>query len=218
MIFYRQLAVCEKQSLILSISVFQKILVKILFRNRKIILKAETHQHFLKKIGKSLRIHFSKTIILVEISEQKLYLLEHGGVLRIYPVSTSRFGVGNRRNSFKTPLGAHVIENKIGRSAPMGAVFINRKKTCRIAKINHDRKSGTEDFITSRILRLKGLEIGVNKGRGIQSYDRFIYIHGTNEEGLIGQPVSHGCVRMKNQDVIELFDLIKKGTLVYVIK
>ena len=173
----------------------------------------------MKKFCNQRSIHLPQKVVLVKISEQKLYLVEKKRVCKIYSISTSRFGVGNRQNSFKTPLGVHAIENKIGRKAPLGAIFVSRRKTSRMARIYHDRKIRKQkDYITSRILRLKGLESGVNKGPGIQSYERMIYIHGTNEEGWMGWPRSHGCIRMRNVDIIKLFDLVKKGTLVHVIR
>ncbi|MFQ6092176.1 MAG: L,D-transpeptidase family protein, partial [bacterium] len=102
--------------------------------------------------------------------------------------------------------------------AKIGAIFKSGLNTGEIAKIYTDSTDVQEDLITSRIMWLEGLEAGINKGRDIDSYDRRIYIHGTPEEGLIGVPVSHGCIRMRNKDVIELFDLVSKGTLVEIQK
>lgn len=156
--------------------------------------------------------------VRVDISDQSLELIVDGRVEKTWPVSTSKYGIGNRAGSNKTPLGRHIISRKFGDDAPFGMIFKARKSTGQIAPIHADSVDVPEDFITTRILRLKGLEPGVNQGRGIDSYDRFIYIHGTPEEGLIGRPASHGCIRMKNEDVIELFDMASEGTFVQIIE
>lgn len=157
-------------------------------------------------------------IIIVKISQQKLYLFEKERILKVYPVSSSRFGIGNESGSYKTPLGLHKISNKIGRNASMGTIFLKRRNTGKVAIIRKREVNHPQDLITTRILRLEGLEIGVNRGAGIDSFQRCIYIHGTQNEGLIGKPVSHGCIRMKNKDVAELFSLVKRNTLVNIKK
>lgn len=148
--------------------------------------------------------------IVVDISEQKLYLYENGQLIKEYPVSTSKYGIGNQAGSNKTPLGKHRIKTKLGDNAPKYAIFIGRKDSGKLANMNE----GRDDLVTSRILWLDGLEPGVNKGKGIDSYQRYIYIHGTAEENAIGKPASHGCVRMYNDDVIDLYDRVTEGTLV----
>ncbi|WP_069471702.1 L,D-transpeptidase [Candidatus Marithrix sp. Canyon 246] len=154
---------------------------------------------------------FDKKII-VDISEQKLYLHNYAKKeVKIYPVSTSKYGIGSEANSYKTPLGLHRIENKIGHGAERNTIFKARRNTGRKAIIN---TPGSGDSITSRIMWLKGLELGKNSGEGIDSYRRYIYIHGTREENKIGQVASHGCIRMYNKDVIELFDRVDEGIIV----
>ena len=153
--------------------------------------------------------------IVISVQKQKLYLIKDAKVVKVYPVSTSIFGVGNREGSNKTPLGLHRIVSKIGRNARPGEIFRARRRTGKIAR--RARKS-REDLITSRILRLEGLEKGVNRGRGIDSFKRCIYIHGTPQEYLIGKPASHGCIRMKNSDIVELFKQVPRGTLVLIKK
>lgn len=148
--------------------------------------------------------------IRINISQQKLYLFSSGQPVKIYRVSTSKYGIGNKAGSNKTPLGLHRIVSKIGRNASLGAIFKRRRNTGKIAKISY----GDGDIITTRILRLEGLEQGANKGPGVDSYQRCIYIHGTSEAKLIGRPASHGCIRMKNSDIIELFSLVRRCTLV----
>ena len=151
--------------------------------------------------------------IIISIADQKLYLYKNAKLIRTYRVSTSKYGIGNKNNSFKTPLGRHMISSKIGRKAHLGSIFRNRRNTKKIAKIGSDFD---KDLITTRILRLQGLEPTENKGKGIDTFYRCIYIHGTAEEHLIGKPASHGCIRMKNRDIIELFDLVPMGTRVLI--
>ena len=157
-----------------------------------------------------------KTKILVDISEQRLYLKSGEQTLVSYPISTSKYGEGSKENSFKTPLGNHIIKEKIGENAPINTIFISRINTKNIASIENKPKNTENDYVTSRIMWLEGEENGVNKGPGIDSYERYIYIHGTHEEGLIGVKASHGCIRMFNVDVIDLYDRIYNGTKVII--
>ena len=157
-----------------------------------------------------------KVKILVDISEQRLYLKSGEQTLVSYPISTSKYGEGSKENSFKTPLGNHVIKEKIGENAPINTIFISRINTKNVATIENKPKNTENDYVTSRIMWLEGQENGVNKGPGIDSYERYIYIHGTHEEGLIGVKASHGCIRMFNADVIDLYDRIYNGTKVII--
>jgi lipoprotein-anchoring transpeptidase ErfK/SrfK len=151
-------------------------------------------------------------LIIISIKEQRLYLVKELKVVHECPVSTSKFGTGNKEGSNKTPTGLHRIVSKIGGNAKPGEIFKARRRTGQIARAR-DSKA---DLITSRILRLEGLEKGVNRGRGIDTYERHIYIHGTPHEHLIGKPASHGCIRMKNRDIIALFKLVPRGTFVLI--
>jgi len=164
-------------------------------------------QSFEKVLGKS-----PASYLLVDIARQRLTVIDHEKTLREYPVSTSKFGVGNAEGSFKTPLGVHRIAEKIGLGAPAGRIFRDRIDT------GEDWPVGMpgENLILSRILRLEGLEPGVNKGAGIDSFERYIYIHGTGSEHAVGSPLSQGCVCMKNGDVIDLFDIVKEGAYVLI--
>ncbi len=168
----------------------------------------------LEKLQAQFGLEPGEYVIIIDISEQKLRLVKDEKIVKIYPVSTSKYGVGNKRDSNKTPPGIHRIAKKIGEGAPSGAIFESRMDTGKIAEIYNDKKEVQEDLVLTRIMWLEGLEAGVNKGNGIDSYERCIYIHGTQEEGLIGEPASHGCIRMKNDDVVELFDLVTITTLV----
>lgn len=144
--------------------------------------------------------------LLISVPEQRALLLYEGKAIKTYPVSTSRFGVGNRRGSYRTPVGRFVVARKIGDRAPQGAVFKSRRAT---GEIMLPKNSGGRDPITTRILWLDGRE-----NRTANSFRRYIYIHGTPQESLIGAPVSFGCVRMKNRDVIELYEKLQIGATV----
>ena len=159
---------------------------------------------------------YSETLIRVDISEQRLYLIKNEQILSSYPISSSSYGEGQTENSYKTPLGMHKIKEMIGSNAPKDTIFISRINTKRTAEIIHNLIDSDDDYVTSRILWLDGLEEGINKGKGVDSFNRYIYIHGTHEEGLIGTKASHGCIRMFNNDVIKLYNLINKGTKVYI--
>ena len=160
----------------------------------------------------------SNTEILVDISQQRLFLLDSRGDLIIsYPISSSSYGEGQIENSFKTPMGNHIIKEKIGADVPKNIIFKERINTGRFAEIYHNEYDSEDDHVTSRILWLEGTEEGFNKGGNVDSFYRYIYIHGTPEEGLIGEKASHGCIRMFNQDVIELFSLVEKGTKVNIV-
>ena len=150
--------------------------------------------------------------LIQSIEEQVLFVCTKGDVVELFDASTSRFGNGIRENSFKTPLGIHRIKEKIGSGAPPGRIFKGRKDT----GINWDQDSIEDNLILTRILRLEGLEEGINKGAGVDSYDRYIYIHGTNREDLVGTPLSHGCLALRNSDILRLFDIVREGTLVYI--
>ena len=154
--------------------------------------------------------------IEVDISEQRLYLIENSLIKASYPISTSKYGEGSIENSFKTPLGEHSIKEMIGEEAEINTIFTSRINTKRSATIIDQFEDTDNDYVTSRIIWLDGEEEGFNKGGNVDSYRRYIYIHGTHEEGLIGTKASHGCIRMFNYDVIELFKLVNIGTKVLI--
>ena len=154
--------------------------------------------------------------IKVSDRQQKLFLVKTGKILQEYPISTSRYGIGSEAGSNKTPQGKHKIIKKIGDGAPVGTIFRSRLNTGKIATIYTDTTDLEQDDVTTRILRLTGLEKGINQGGNVDSFQRYIYIHGTPEEGLIGRPASHGCIRMRNADVIQLFNTVEEGTLVII--
>ena len=154
--------------------------------------------------------------IEVDISEQRLYLIENSLIKASYPISTSKYGEGSIENSFKTPLGKHSIKEMIGEEAEINTIFTSRINTKRSATIIDQFEDTDNDYVTSRIMWLDGEEDGFNKGGNADSFRRYIYIHGTHEEGLIGTKASHGCIRMFNYDVIELFNLVNIGTKVLI--
>ncbi len=158
-----------------------------------------------------------ESLIVVNISTQQLFLLKKGSINEIYSISTSVYGTGSKVNSFKTPLGRHKISEKIGKGLPEGAILKGRIWTGAIANIIKEPIDTEFDVVTSRILWLTGLEVGKNKGPGVDSKSRYIYIHGTAEEGLIGKPASDGCVRMYNVDIIDLFNKVDTNTEVLII-
>jgi L,D-transpeptidase YbiS len=153
-----------------------------------------------------------KTHIDIDLSRQRLRLYRGRTLLREYRVSTAEKGAGEKNGSNQTPRGRHQIRAKIGRNAPAGAVFVSRRQTGEVySRALRERYPG-RDWILTRILWLSGLEPGKNRLRDVDTMRRYIYLHGTPDETPLGQPGSHGCVRMANQDIIELFDLVEPGT------
>ena len=157
-------------------------------------------------------------LIVVSVEEQRLYLIENYNIIDTYVISTSKKGVGSKKSSYKTPLGTHIIIQKIGKNAHYGELFEGIKPIGIQTPIFKDKTDIPYDYVTSRVLRLKGLEKGLNSGGENDSYERMIFIHGTAEEGLLGIPSSRGCIRMGNHDIVQLFDKIKEGTFVEIIE
>ena len=155
-------------------------------------------------------------IALVNVSEQRMSIYQGQQKLGDFPISTATKGAGSAAGSDKTPLGAHRISQKFGDNARKGTIFKARQDTGTLADIITEPKDVPTDYVTTRVLWLDGLEPGKNKGGDVDSQSRFIYIHGTPEEGLIGRPASHGCIRMKNDDVIRVYQLLDTDTLVYI--
>ena len=153
--------------------------------------------------------------IEISITNQELILRDDSGVIKTYKISSSKFGEGSKENSFKTPLGKHEIKKMIGKDVIIGGRFIGRVHTGEVFPIYSDQEIYVkEDVVQSRILWLSGLENNINKGIGVDSFARYIYIHGTPEEWLLGSKASKGCIRMSNKDVIELFDKVHEGMIV----
>jgi len=160
---------------------------------------------------------FTDEVIYVSIKEQKLYYIQHDSIIKEYIISSSSYGIGSKAGSNKTPIGLHSIKEKYGDNTPINGKMTGRVFHGNIATIYTDETRSKTDDVTSRILWLEGMEKGKNKGKGIDSFSRYIYIHGTSEEGRLGKPASHGCIRMKNKEVIDLYKLVEVGTLVLIL-
>lgn len=156
-------------------------------------------------------------LIRVDVAGQVLDLLDDGRLLRRYPVSTARNGVGEVMNSEQTPRGAHYVRARIGAGLPAGAVLRGRRPTGEVWSPALAEAHPNRDWILSRILWLCGLEPGRNRLGKVDSQRRYIYIHGTPDTEPMGVPLSHGCVRMRNADVIELFERVPAGTRVDIV-
>jgi UDP-N-acetylmuramate-alanine ligase len=151
-------------------------------------------------------------LLVVDVERQRATLLEGETAVASWPVSTSRNGIGGTEGSYRTPPGWHRVHRLIGEDATAGTVFVSREPTGETWR----GEARDEDLILTRVLTLEGLEDGVNRGSGCDSLERYIYLHGTNHEALIGRPVSHGCVRLSNRDVTELFTRLGEGDLVLI--
>lgn len=146
--------------------------------------------------------------IIISVPDQRLVMIDNGVVTGHYPVSTSKFGLGDQPGSYATPLGSLEVAAKVGDGAPMGAVFKSQRMTGEILPPNAPGR----DPIVTRILHLRGLENG-----NARAYDRGIYIHGTTEEFNIGRPASYGCIRMRSRDVLRVFESAPVGTRVAIV-
>lgn len=160
-----------------------------------------------RKANKKAAASAVRRSVVVDVAKQELRVVEGRKTLAVFPVSTSKSGLGSKEGSLKTPVGRFVIARKIGGTAPLWTIFRSRKNTGKLAK-----PGGKEDLVLTRILTLDGLE-----KQNANSLARYIYIHGTNQERLIGRPASHGCVRLRNRDMAALYDLVKKETPVRII-
>ncbi len=145
--------------------------------------------------------------IVVDVAAQALRVMDGTAAVAEFPVSTSRFGLGFEEGSFRTPTGQFVVRDKIGDGAPAWTVFRAREDTGETAP-----PGGEEDLVLTRILTLDGLEPA-----NANTLERYVYIHGTNQEHLIGTPASHGCVRLRNADMIALHDMVTSGTPVSIL-
>jgi len=153
--------------------------------------------------------------LLISVARQTMTLFdEQGGVLREYSISTAKAGVGEVSGSYQTPRGQHLIRAKIGAGAPENAVFVRRRPTGEIWSPALDEAFPGRDWILTRILWLSGCEPGANRLGGVDTMRRYIYIHGSPQRAEMGRPGSHGCIRMRNCDIVELFDLIPVYTAV----
>lgn len=154
--------------------------------------------------------------IHISIAQQKMELLDDQQCIKTYCVSTAKNGPGELANSQKTPRGLHMIRAKIGNHCAANTVFIGRRPTGEIYSPALKEMYPNRDWILTRILWLSGLEIGKNRLGNLDTMRRYIYIHGTPDETDMQSPGSHGCIRMRNQDIIDLFDKVPYQTKVYI--
>ena len=156
--------------------------------------------------------------LVINIAQQHLTVHQQNKEIARYSISTAKNGIGSQQDSGCTPLGKHIIAKKIGGNVPSNAVFIGRVPTGEIYDAELGMSHPERDWILSRILWLSGLEEGSNKGSNSQgscdTYERYIYIHGTPDTEPMGTPFSHGCIRMRNSDIIQLFEQVSEGTFV----
>jgi hypothetical protein len=180
------------------------------------VLSIKSSWESFNKTRSSLGIKQTDRVILVRLGSSTLQLRRKGRVVSSYAISSSRRPFSNVADSMGTPSGLHAIAERIGAGQPAGAVFRSRVPT----GLHFSEVKGWEDeagnLITSRILWLRGLEPGVNSGGNVDTYRRYIYIHGTQHEDRIGEPLSGGCILMRNRDVIELYDEVRVGDLVWI--
>lgn len=151
--------------------------------------------------------------IEIDIARQELRLSNGGR----YAVSTARNGVGERNGSFCTPRGRHIVRAKIGAGQPLGAVFVRRRPTGELWSPELDANYPGRDWILTRILWLSGCEVGKNRLGDVDTMRRMIYIHGAPDRVQMGVPGSRGCIRMRNRDVVELFDIVPVGSPVLIL-
>ena len=152
--------------------------------------------------------------VQIQLTRQSLAVLDDGKPVREFLVSTSRYGPGERFGSQCTPRGTHIVRAKIGAGLPPDAVFIRRRFTGEIYDSDLARRHPDRDWILTRLMWLSGREPGRNRYGAVDSLRRFIYIHGMPDVQPVGVPFSHGCIRMLNTDVIELYEMIDTGTIV----
>jgi len=157
-------------------------------------------------------------LITVNIAEQRLRLEQGGETLMEVAVSTARNGPGEQNGSECTPRGRHYIRAKIGGGCPADTVFVARRPTGEIFSEALREEQPQRDWILTRILWLCGLEPGYNRGGSVDTMRRYVYIHGCPDSDVMGTPASHGCVKMRNRDIIELFDRVETGTQVLILE
>jgi UDP-N-acetylmuramate--alanine ligase len=151
-------------------------------------------------------------LLVVDVERQRAVWLEDGAAKEVWPVSTAEAGIGGAEGSYRTPPGWHRVHRRIGEGAEQGSVFVSREPTGELWR----GEARDDDLILTRILTLDGLEDGVNRGPGHDSLERYIYLHGTNHELLLGRPVSHGCVRFSNAGICGLFAEMREGDYVLI--
>ncbi len=178
----------------------------------------ETWELIIKNCAR-IGIKPTERVLFVCIQTQTLQFFRNGGLARSYTISTSKRPPSNIKDSLGTPRGLHEIAERIGAGEPPGMVFKSRRPTGLhfTDPVMRDYDAGSTALVTTRILWLRGLELGVNLGGNVDTYERYVYIHGTNREDLIGTPQSSGCVVMRNREIIELYDEVREGDMVLIV-
>lgn len=154
--------------------------------------------------------------IIIDIPSQQLHYLREDKLLKIYSVSTGKNGVGEKNGSGQTPRGWHIVRAKIGQHQPINTIFVGRRPIEEIYSEELEEKYPQRDWILTRILWLSGLELGKNRLGDCDTMRRYIYIHGCPDNKPMGIPLSAGCIRMRNLDIVELFNNIPVGTKVLI--
>ncbi len=145
-----------------------------------------------------------------------MFLYHNDQLLHSYTISTAANGLGEQKDSYKTPRGLHMIRAKIGAGLPEGAVLVGRRFTGELYSTSLNAESPDRDWILTRIMWLSGLERGINRLGNVDTMQRYVYIHGSPDDRPVGKATSKGCIRMRNKDIIELFDLVPYGTQVHI--
>jgi len=156
--------------------------------------------------------------LIINIATQQMQLLDANNVIAEYAISTAANGAGEQNGSECTPRGAHIIRAKIGAGQPSGMVFAGRRPTGEICTLAAYAANPKRDWILTRILWLSGCEVGKNRLGNVDTMRRYVYIHGTPDAVPMGQPGSRGCIRMRNAELIELFDRVPVGTPVMIVE
>jgi hypothetical protein len=178
---------------------------------------SESPLEWVNKACARLGIKPGERLLFVRISTATLQFFAKGVLVRSYGISTSKRPPSNLKDSLGTPRGLHQIAERIGAGQPPGMVFKSRVPTGRHYFEVLEREPEIENLITSRILWLRGLEPGVNQGGNVDTYERYVYIHGTNHDDRIGEPLSSGCVLMRNLDIVELYEQVRVGDQVLIL-
>jgi hypothetical protein len=163
-----------------------------------------------------LGIKPGERLLAVRISTATLQFFRQGELVRSYVISTSKRPPSNIKNSLGTPRGLHEIAERIGAGQPPGMVFKARVPTGRHFHEVLEREPDNDNLITSRILWLRGLEPGINRGGEVDTYERYVYVRGTNHDDRIGEPLSSGCVLMRNLDIVEIYEQVRAGDQVWI--
>ena len=183
-------------------------------RTKRVFSISEENSKTLFKEAMKRGLPASGILLIADTASQKAIVVDSNGIQHEYLMSSSKFGIGNQLDSNKTPLGWHKVTERIGGEQLQGRSFTSRLPDKIILPQDQWRSDSGKDYVLTRILWLTGLEPGINAGGRVDSHNRCIYIHGTNQEHLLGKPASHGCLRLSNRDVMELFD-ISEGRQLY---